>query len=77
MLLRKAAASIRICNINKSMNQEQGCVPANRISCGLCFLPYALLSQRSDLSLLHLRHVTNSSVLGTRALRILDRHINS
>lgn len=37
MLLRNVAAPTKICNINKSVNQEQGWVPDDKISYLFCF----------------------------------------
>lgn len=37
MLLRHIAAPTKICNVNKSMNQEQGWVPDKKISYLFCF----------------------------------------
>lgn len=79
MLLRKIAAPTKICSIHKSMNQEQGYVPDNKISCLFCCstICFTLSEVKIHLRFIYTMQTMNSSVLGTRILRIWDRHVNS
>lgn len=65
MLLRNTAAPTKICNINKSMNQEQGCVPDNKISYLFCFstVRFALLEVKIQPCLFYTMRATVSEQL--------------